>query len=98
VGKDDLEVFEWDQPKSERNAELRGFDFEFASRVFGGPFVERQDLRACYGEERFLTTGEVDGIVITVVWTPRARARRIVSAWPASRQERRIYREYREKE
>jgi uncharacterized DUF497 family protein len=65
VRRDEPEAFEWDHAKSERNEEVRGFDFEFASRV---------------------------------VWTPRARARRIISAWPASRQERRIYHDYREKE
>ena len=98
MARDELEAFEWDKSKSERNAALRGFDFEFGSRVFAGPFVERQDRRHGYGEPRFVTTGEVDGIILTVVWTPRARARRIISAWPASRQERRIYREYSEKE
>jgi uncharacterized DUF497 family protein len=98
VAKDDLDAFEWDDVKSKRNEALRGLDFEFASRVFDGSFFEREDRRHDYGELRFLTTGEVDGFVITVVWTPRSRARRIISAWPASRQERRMYRGYREKE
>jgi len=92
------ELFEWDELKSGRNIVLRGFDFEFASRVFDGPFFEREDRRREHGEPRFVTTGAVDGAIITVVWTPRARARRIISAWPASRQERRMYRGYREKE
>jgi hypothetical protein len=98
VAEDDYEYFEWDEAKSERCAALRGFDFEFASRIFAGPFFEREDRRQTYGEPRFVATGEVDGLVVTVIWTPRASARRIISAWPASRQERRMYRGYREKE
>jgi uncharacterized DUF497 family protein len=98
VDADDYDDFEWDELKSERSVALRGFDFEFASRVFDAPFFEREDQRRNYGEQRFVATGEVDGSIITIVWTPRARARRIISAWPASRQERRMYRDYREKE
>jgi len=90
--------YEWDETKSERNVAVRGFDFEFASRVFDGPFFEREDWRTGYGEPRFITVGNIDGLLVTVVWTPRNRARRIISAWPASRQERRMYREYRAKE
>ncbi len=90
--------YESDEFKSARNAAERGLDFEFASRVFAGPFLEREDRRRQYGEPRFATVGEVDGVLITVIWTPRDRIRRIISAWPASRRERRLYREYREKE
>jgi uncharacterized DUF497 family protein len=98
VRRDESEAFEWDHAKSQRNAAVRGFDFEFASRVFNGSFVEREDRRHRYGEHRFVTIGKVEGIIVTVVWTPRARARRIISAWPASRQERRMYHGYSEKE
>jgi uncharacterized DUF497 family protein len=45
VGRDEPEAFEWDHAKSERNAAVRGFDFEFTSRVFFGSFVEREDRR-----------------------------------------------------
>ena len=81
--KDDRDNFEWDEAKSQRNMALRGFDFEFASRVFAGPFFEREGQKRDYGEPCFVTSGEVDGSVITVVWTSRSRARRIISAWPA---------------
>jgi uncharacterized protein len=86
--------FEWDAAKSDATLARRGFDFEFAARVFAGDHVEREDLRQDYGERRYTVTGEVDARVITVVWTPRGRRRRIVSAWPASNRERRMYREY----
>ena len=74
----------------------RGFDFEFAARLFGGAYIEREDLRHEYGERRFVATGDVEGRIVTVVWTPRGRRRRIVSAWPASNRERREYLEQRQ--
>ena len=38
------------------------------------------DLRQDYGERRYLVNGSVEGILITVVWTPRGSRRRIISA------------------
>ncbi len=87
--------FEWDPAKSDAAYTERGLDYEFAARVFEGDYIEREDLRRDYGEQRFVVTGEVDGVVMTLVWTPRGRWRRIISAWPASNRERREYREHR---
>ena len=93
----DLEFdgFEWDPQKSDLTLKHRGFDFIAAASIFDGWFTEREDTRRDYGEPRFISTGEVDGAYLTVVWTPRGRNRRIISAWPASDQERRTYREQR---
>lgn len=85
--------FEWDSAKSQATYDERGVDFEAAGRVFEGDYVEREDLRQDYGERRYVVTGAVEGVVITIVWTPRGRRRRIISAWPASDRERRVYRE-----
>ena len=41
-------IFEWDAAKSTRNLGLRGFDFEFASLVFAGTYVEFDDTRRDY--------------------------------------------------
>jgi putative transcriptional regulator len=49
-----FELFEWGALKSARTAEHRGFDFAFASRVFLGPFLSREDMRTDYGERRFV--------------------------------------------
>lgn len=93
---DDHEGFEWDAAKSDATLATRGLDFEAAARVFFGDYIEREDTRYAYGEPRYVVIGEVDGRVITVVWTPRHGRRRIISARPASTRERRKYRDYRE--
>lgn len=86
--------FEWDQAKSEASLAQRGLDFETASQVFEGAYLEREDRRRDYGETRWVVTGAAAGAVVTVVWTARGRSRRIISAWPASNRERRQYRDY----
>ena len=40
--KDDL-IFEWDQEKNEKNVIERGFDFEYACRIFDGDIIEWDD-------------------------------------------------------
>jgi uncharacterized DUF497 family protein len=69
-----LDGFEWDEAKSDRTFEERGIDFDFAARVFDGAYLEREDCRRNYGELRFIVTGEVDGIAVNLVWTPRGRS------------------------
>ena len=83
--------------KSDRNLHARGFDFEFATQVFEGPTLEREDTRRDYGERRVVAIGVADGILLTVVYTDRAeagvRVRRIISARVSNRRERQAYEE-----
>lgn len=87
--------FGWDPRKSHENLRARGFDFEFASLVFEGPTLEREDQRRDYGEKRVIAIGLAQGIALTVVYTDRAEAgvvvRRIVSARLSNRRERQAY-------
>src|SRR5260370_19481073 len=45
-------TFEWDEAKSRRSLRERGFDFEFAVRIFEGDLLEHEDRRRDYGERR----------------------------------------------
>ncbi len=55
--------------------------------------LEWEDTRRDYGEPRIMAIGEIDEEVYIVVYTPRKAVRRIISARPASRRERDVYRE-----
>jgi uncharacterized DUF497 family protein len=90
--------FGWDDRKSDRNLEARGFDFEFATQIFEGPTLEREDTRRDYGERRVIALGMAQDIPLTVVYTDRAEAggemvRRIVSARVSHRRERQAYKD-----
>ena len=67
--------FGWDARKSARNLRDRGFDVEFASRIFERQTLEREDRRRDYGERRIIALGQVEGIGLTVVYTDRAGIR-----------------------
>lgn len=90
-------IFSWDPKKSEGNLRDRGFDFEFATMVFDGATLEKEDRRKAYGERRVVAFGLADGIFLTVVFTDREgpkgeTIRRIISARRSNHRERQAYR------
>jgi uncharacterized DUF497 family protein len=89
-------LFEWDEAKSRRNLNERGFGFEYAARIFLGPTLERPDNRREYGEVRIQAIGRVADDILFVVYTDRGDARHIISARLASRKERRLWQSFAE--
>ncbi|MGA3399420.1 MAG: BrnT family toxin [Acetobacteraceae bacterium] len=62
--------------------------------MFRDPFaIERLDDRRNYGEGRLVTTGMVDGRLLSVAYTMRGDIVRIISARGAEPYERRQYHE-----
>ena len=96
MARDDFDDFEWDDDKNQSVLARWGFDFDFAVRVFDEAYVEREDRRVDYGESRFIATGNVDGYMISVAWTPRDKTRRIITAWPSGSRDIRRYNGYRQ--
>ena len=83
----DDDRFEWDLAKAEANRLKHRVDFSTASGVFGDPFgIEAFDPRH-HGEDRFLLTGMVGGVLLTVVYTERRDRLRIISARRATKDE-----------
>lgn len=84
-------TFEWDEAKRQTNIAKHGLDFFRARQLFDGrPVIA---TRSAYpDEERYLTTGVLDGLLITVVWTWRNATIRIISARRARHDETRAYR------
>ena len=80
--------FDWDEAKSQRTLEERGFSFEYAARIFLGPTLERQDHRLFndfdslsespvifeHGEVRVQAIGQAAGDILFVVYTDRGDA------------------------
>jgi uncharacterized protein len=68
-----------DPVKRQRTLQERGLDMRRAKEIFAGYHFTRVDDRFDYGEPRFTTVGWLDSKLVVFVWTPRGRARRIVS-------------------
>jgi hypothetical protein len=86
------EEFEWDAAKAERNLAKHGVSFEAARYVFDDVFAsDRCDFESQPGEVRFVITGTVRDIILTVIYTERGRRIRIISARKATTHEQREY-------
>jgi uncharacterized DUF497 family protein len=59
--------------------------------MFAGNLVEDDDTRHEYGERRIKAIGELNGVIISVVYTWRRDRRRLISARKARADEREEY-------
>ncbi len=87
---------EWDQAKNEINKAKHGIDFDTAQLVFDDPFCITFVERVTDGEERWYAIGSIENVILlVVVHTYRIEGSdeviRIISARPATRQERKLY-------
>lgn len=87
------EFFEWDDDKAVLNLRDHKVSFEEACTVFDDAFaVTRIDKREKYGELRLATIGMSNrNRLLTVAWTPRGERNRLISAFPATAERRKIY-------
>jgi uncharacterized DUF497 family protein len=77
----------FDRAKFERTLQERDLDFRRVVEVFDSVHRTRLDDRRDYGEERYITAGLLDGRIVVIVWTPRGRARRVISMRKANARE-----------
>ena len=85
--------FQWDPQKARINFQKHGISFEEAKQVFDDPlFLTYADPDHSFEERRFVIMGELpDRRLLIVSYTDRDQDTRIISARPATRQERRNY-------
>ena len=88
-------AFEWDAAKNRLNIRKHGVSLESARRIFEGPVLTWLDTRLDYGEDRYVSIGQVEmGALLVVAHTMRNERTRLISARPASRKERQAYHDH----
>lgn len=91
-------MFEWDPAKAAANLSKHGVSFDEAKSAFvDTQGLDGPDIRHSSGEMRFLRVGiSGPGRVLTIAYTVRRKDNveiiRIISARPASRKEKTVYR------
>ena len=84
-----MDKYEWDARKNASNISKHGIDFDDAIEIFGGIYFEYPSPR--HEEPRYVAVGEMQGVVIAMVYTLRDETRRIISARRARINEERDY-------
>jgi uncharacterized DUF497 family protein len=83
--------FEWDDNKQKINIEKHGIDFVDAVAIFSDINRIEKTIMHESGEERYITIGVVNDVVLLVVYTLRGESIRLISARRASKNERKYY-------
>lgn len=83
--------FSWGEAKRRSNLSDHGLDFVDAPRVFDGVTYTIEDDRFDYGEERFVTLGLLDGVVVSIVHTESPQQIRVISFRKATKREQAIF-------
>ena len=83
--------FEWDEIKAETNLKKHGLNFSEACRVFEADTFTFEDLRLDYGEQRFITLGILEGVVVVLVHTETVDVIRVISFRKAIKNEQELY-------
>jgi uncharacterized protein len=83
--------FTWDGNKRESNWAKHGFDFADAERVFEGATFTFEDDRYAYREQRFVTLGLLNGVVVVIAHTEQGSEVRIISMRGATKHEQLIF-------
>ena len=81
----------WDESKRKANLKKHAIDFLDAEAIFDGPTVTAEDTRASYGEQRLVTLGLLNGVVVSMTYTERKDDMRIISIRKARKHETRFY-------
>lgn len=83
--------FAWDEKKRKSNIRKHGLDFIDAEIVFAGATFTFADDRFDYGEQRFITTGLLRGMVVVIAHAERAETIRVISMRKANKHEQATY-------
>ena len=83
--------FFWDEAKRVLDLERHGLDFVDAPTVFEGLTFTYEDDRFAYSEQRFITLGVLQGVVVSIVHTETHREIRVISFRKATKHEQAIF-------
>ena len=86
--------FEWDPDKERINIQKHRIDFTTAARVFDDlNRIVKYDEKHSINEDRYIVTGIAKDylLIVTVAYTVRLEKFRIISARPATKEERKEY-------
>jgi uncharacterized protein len=87
--------YSFDPAKRASNLKKHGFNLADARKVIeSGQTVTFEDRRFDYGEERFVTLGPLDAVLVAIVTAETENEIRIISMRKADRYEQALYRDH----
>ena len=73
------------------NFRKHGIDFKDSLKIFSNTMITKVDDRKDYKEKRLISLGNLENIIVILVYTKRGKIIRIISIRKANKSERKIY-------
>jgi uncharacterized protein len=83
--------YTWSEAKRKSNLKNHGFDFADAFKVFDAMTFTFEDARFGYDEQRFVTLGQLNGQLVSIVHTETEDTIRVISFRKATHREADLY-------
>jgi uncharacterized DUF497 family protein len=83
--------FAWHERKRQTTLRQRRLDFAQAEQVFTGPTFTFEDNRKDYGEQRWVTLGLLEAIVVVIVHTESDDEIHVISMRKADKDEQHLF-------
>jgi uncharacterized DUF497 family protein len=90
MGVSEWADYEWDERKRLTNLDKHGIDFQDVTLLTANPMMIAK-ARTVSDEDRWMATGQMKGIIVTMIFTKREKTIRIISLRSARHGERKAY-------
>ncbi|GAB6141901.1 BrnT family toxin [Methylosoma difficile] len=81
----------YDDNKRQINLKKHGIDLAECVSIFDHPMITKEDARENYGEQRLLSLGLLNSVVVFMVWVDKVEHPHLISVREATKHEQKYY-------
>ena len=84
-------MISYDDNKRQINIKKHGIDLAECVSIFDHPMITKEDARENYGEQRLLSLGLLNSVVVFMVWVDKVEHPHLISVREATKHEQKYY-------
>lgn len=84
-------MISYDDNKRQINLKKHGIDLAECVSIFDHPMITKEDARENYGEQRLLSLGLLNSVVVFMVWVDKVEHPHLISVREATKHEQKYY-------
>ena len=84
-------MISYDDNKRQINLKKHGIDLAECVSIFDHPMITKEDVRENYGEQRLLSLGLLNSVVVFMVWVDKVEHPHLISVREATKHEQKYY-------
>jgi len=84
-------MISYDDNKRQINLKKHGIDLAECVSIFDHPMITKEDAHENYGEQRLLSLGLLNSVVVFMVWVDKVEHPHLISVREATKHEQKYY-------